>query len=150
MATLLPTALTLGEDYATIADILECDDLPQATIRVPQWKRRGQPVAIRVRGLSLVQRDKVANESRRADGTVDSVAQIEATLREGVLVPKFDLATASRLRQKNPVALEQIANFILALSALDQDFIDATVQSLSGAAPAPAPDESAESGGDGA
>jgi hypothetical protein len=140
VATLLPTALELGEDYATIADIFELDDLPQATIRVPQWKRRGKPLAIRVRGLSLLQRDIVARESLRPDGTINTVAQIEATLREGVLVPQFDAATASRLRQKNPVALEQIAQFIWALSSLDQDLINATVTQLARADPAPADD----------
>ena len=145
MPTLLPTSLELGEQYCSIADIFETDDIPQATIRVPQWKSHGRAVAIRVRGLSLMQREIVARESAQTDGTINNVAQIEATIREGVLVPKFDLATASRLRHKNPLALQQIAEFIWALSALDQQFIDSVVIDLAQAAPAP--DASAEPSG---
>lgn len=140
MPTLLPTSLEFGEDYATIADVLECDDLPQATIRVPQWKRHGRVVAIRVRGPSLAQLALIDRESISASGKVDEVAQIEATLRECILVPKFDVATASRLRQKNPTALRQIAQFCLALGQLDQEYIDGVVQSLARASAAPTPD----------
>lgn len=143
--SLLPTSLAAGEDYASVDDILSSDDLPQATVRVPQWTRKGKPVAIRVRALSLVQREQIDRESTRKDGSIDTVAQIEATLREGVLVPKFDINTSARLRHKNGNALEQIASFIWALSALDQDLIDAAVQAISGAAAPPA-DDAADAG----
>lgn len=133
---MLPTRLAPDEDYATVDDILTCDDLQQATIRVPNWRKNGKPMAIRVRALSLMQRELVSRESVRADGTVDVVAQLEATLREGVLLPKFDINTASKLRHKNGAVLEQIAAFIWTMSKLDQEFIDATVQRLSGAKPA--------------
>lgn len=139
--TLLPTKLRADEDYLSIADIQAAADLPEAIIRVPQWGGG----AIRVRALSLMQRDQVARESTDRDGTIDPVKQIEATLREGVLVPKFDPASAQLLRYKNGHALEQIAQFIWALSALDQEYIDSIVQQLSGAERAPPGDPPAPS-----
>ena len=135
--SLTPTTLDAGEAYATVDDVLNASDLPEATIRVPQWKRNGTPLAIRVRALSLAQREAIQRESKQG---ADVMAQLEATLREGCVMPKFDVLQAARLRHKNGHALEQVAAFIWALSTIDQELIDATVQALSGAAAAPADD----------
>lgn len=132
---LYPTTLEPGEDYASVDDIMESNDLTEATIRIPQWKRRGKPVVIRVRALSLAQREAIQKESTTKDG-VDHIAEIEATLREGCVVPRFDVLQAARLRHKNGAILEQVATFIWSLSSIDQELIDATVQSLAGARPA--------------
>lgn len=118
-------------------DVLACSDLAEAIVRVPHWKRNGAQLALRVRALSLEQRDRILQESRRRDGTTDEVAQICATIREGCLLPRFTAPQAAHLRTKNPTALELVAKFIWALSALDQDLIDATIQALTGAEPAP-------------
>ena len=123
--TLLPTRLESGEEYATVGAILAADDRSHATIRIPQWGN----AALRVRALSLAQRDAVDRASLRADGSIDSVKQITETLRLGCVVPQFSAAQA-----------EQIARFILGLSVLDQDYIETVVQQLSGARPAAAPD----------
>ena len=135
LANLLPTRLRDGEDYATVDDILTCADLPEAIIRVPQWRKNGAALALRVRALSLVQKESILADCRKADGTIDQVAQIEATLREGVLNPRFDPNTAERLRHKNPDALEQIFRMIWTLSALDQDLINAVVTEQTDAEP---------------
>lgn len=142
MTALVPTKLQAGEEYASVDDILACSDLPEATVRVPHWKRNGAQLVLRVRALSLEQKDAVLRESRTGDGQIDEVAQICATLREGCMVPRFTAAQAEQLRSKNPTALEQVAKFIWTLSALDQELIDALVQSLTGAAPPP-PDDGA-------
>lgn len=118
-------------------DVLACSDLAEAIVRVPHWKRNGAQLALRVRALSLEQRDRILQESRRRDGTTDEVAQICATIREGCLLPRFTAPQAAQLRTKNPTALELVAKFIWSLSALDQDLIDATIQALTGAEPAP-------------
>lgn len=134
---LTPTTLQPGEEYASVDAILACSDLAEAIVRVPHWKRNGAQLALRVRALSLEQRDRILQESRRRDGTTDEVAQICATIREGCLLPRFTAPQAAQLRTKNPTALELVAKFIWALSALDQDLIDATIQALTGAEPAP-------------
>lgn len=134
---LYPGKLEPGDDYATVEDIMGSNDLTEATVKVPQWRKHGKPLAIRVRALSLAQREAVQKESTNKDGTVDHIAEIEATLREGCVMPRFDILQASRLRHKNGAALEQIATFIWSLSSVDQELIDATVQALSGAPAAP-------------
>lgn len=134
---LTPTKLQPGEEYASVDDILACSDLTEAIVRVPHWKRNGAALALRVRALSLEQKDRILRESRARDGQLDEVAQICATLREGCLMPRFTAPQAEQLRTKNPTALEQVAKFIWSLSALDQDLIDAVVQTLTGAAGPP-------------
>lgn len=148
MTTLYPTKLGSDEDYATVEDILNCSDLPEATIRIPGWKRGGKALVIRVRAPSLAQKELIAKESTRKDGTVDNVAEIEATFRECVIVPKFTISQASQLRTKNGNVAEQVARFCLSLGSLDQEFIDGIVQQLTGAAPAPETDEPAAPAGD--
>ena len=134
--TLLPTRLESGEEYATVGAILAADDRSHATIRILQWGN----AALRVRALSLAQRDAVDRASLRADGSIDSVRQITETLRLGCVVPQFSAAQAEQLADLNGHILEQIARFILGLSVLDQDYIETVVQQLSGARPAAAPD----------
>lgn len=133
-----PTKLDAGEDYATIDDILSCSDLAEATIKVPGWKKNGKPLALRVRAPSLAQRELIQNESTGKDGKVDHIAEIEATLRECVMVPKFTIHQAAQLRTKNGAVAEQVARFIWTLGQLDQETIDGIVQKLAGAEPPPA------------
>ena len=134
---LYPSKLEAGEEYASVSDIMDTIDLPEATIKIPHWRKNGKPMAVRVRALSILQREAIQKESTGKDGTVNHIAEIEATWREGCVTPKFDLIQAARLRHKNGAALEQGAAFIWSLSLLDQEMIDATVQALAGAPPAP-------------
>ena len=138
MSSLYPTKLEPGEDYATVDDILHANDLPEATLRIPGWKKNGKPLVIRVKAPSLAQRELIQRESTEKDGTTDGVAEIEATLRECVIVPKLTIHQASQLRQKNGAVLEQVARLIWTLGQLDQESIDAIVQGLAGAPPPPA------------
>lgn len=137
---LSPTKLEPGEAYASVEDILLASDLPEMIVRVPRWKRNGASLALRVKALSLVQKEAVLRESRRPDGTIDTIVYTEATIREGVMIPRFDANTAERLRLKNPTDLDLIVQTIWTLSALDQDIIDAVVTEQTGAAP-PEPPE---------
>lgn len=119
--TFLPSRLVAGEDYATVGQILECDDLPQATLHIPHWRVSGVAVAVRVRALSLTERDQV---QRLLD---DPVGQYCLTWQLGCVAPQFTADQAARLADKNPHAVEQGARFIWLLSALDQDWIDHVV-----------------------
>lgn len=137
---LSPTTLAAGEAYASVEDILLANDLPEMIVRVPRWKRNGASLALRVKALSLVQKEAVLRESRRPDGSIDTIVYTEATIREGCIMPRFDANTAERLRLKNPTDLDLIVQTIWTLSALDQDIIDAVVTEQTGAAP-PEPPE---------
>ena len=77
MPPLRPTKLEAGEAYASVEDILLAADLPEAVIRVPYWRKNGQSLALRVRALSLEQKDRILQECRRPNGTIDEVKQLE-------------------------------------------------------------------------
>ena len=132
---LIPSKLAPGEEYATISQILECVDLPHATLHVPHWRVAGAPMAVRVRALSLVERDRVQREE-------DTVAQYCLTWQLACVVPTFTPEQANALAHKNPHAVEQVARFIWILSALDQEWIDRVVTTSTDAEPA-APDADA-------
>lgn len=128
--TFLPSRLASGEEYATVSQILECDDLPQSTIHIPHWRINGKPAAVRVRALSLRERDQVQREQ-------DVIKQYCLTWQIACIAPTFNQDQAARLESKNPHAVEQGARFIWLLSALDQDWIDHVVTTQT-AAPADA------------
>lgn len=136
---LMPSRLQAGEEYASLAQIVMVDDRPQATIHVPQWRIDGKPAAIRVRALSLSQKERINRESI-VDGAFSAQAQTLITIREGCIIPAFDREQADALAEKSFHALEQIANFIWTLSALDQEWIERVVRAATGAEP-PAADE---------
>lgn len=127
---LMPSKLAAGEAYASVTAILECDDLPQATLHIPQWRINGAEAAVRVRALSLLERDRI----QQAKTVVEEYC---LTWHIGCMVPAFNMDQANALAQKNPHAVEQGALFIWTLSALDQEKIDRVVQHQTGAEPPP-------------
>lgn len=126
--TLIPSRLAAGEDYATVAQILAADDLPHATLHVPHWRIAGAALAVRVRALSLQERDRVQREE-------DTVAQYCLTWQLACVAPTFTPEQANALANKNPHAVEQVARFVWVLSALDQDWIDHVVTTNTDAPP---------------
>jgi ribosomal protein L12E/L44/L45/RPP1/RPP2 len=118
--TFLPSKLAVGENYATVSQILECDDLPQATLHIPHWRIAGSPAAIRVRALSLSERDQVQKAG-------DATAQYCLTWQLACVIPQFNADQANRLASKNPIAVEQGARFIWLLASLDQEWIEDVV-----------------------
>jgi hypothetical protein len=118
--TFIPSTLRAGEEYATVEQILMCTDLPHATLHVPHWRIGGVELAVRVRALSLIERDRVQREE-------DAVAQYCLTWQLACVAPTFTPEQANALANKNPHAVEQVARFIWLLSALDQDWIDHVV-----------------------
>lgn len=113
--TLLPSRLAAGAEYATTAQILECDDLPQVTLHIPHWR-----MWIRVRALSLSERDQVQKAN-------DTTAQYCLTWQLACVAPQFNQDQAARLTSKNPIAVEQVARFIWLLASLDQEWIEDVV-----------------------
>lgn len=127
--SLLPSSLADGEAYASVRDILENDDLQQATIHVPYWRVNGRAAAIRVRALTLEERERV-------NSLTDAADQFCRIWQYGCMQPVFTQEQAQALRRKNPNAIDQVARFILTLSRLDQDWIARVVEEQTQAAPA--------------
>lgn len=130
-SSLAPSPLAAGEEYASVTQILECEDLPHATLHIPHWRIRGKPAAIRVRALSLDERERVQLEKTTAD-------QYCLTWHLGCVSPTFTVEQAQALKRKNPIAVESAVSFIWNLSALNQEWIDHVVQAQTGADAAPA------------
>jgi hypothetical protein len=124
---LLPARLEAGEDYASVTQILLVSDLPVATLKIPHWRN----AAIRVRAPSLADMEAIGRET--------GARQYIVTIRRCCVAPVWTDEQAEGLWGKNPNAVEQIARFCWVLGALDQEWIDATVADLTGAAAAPDP-----------
>lgn len=133
-----PATLEKGEDYARLDDILECQDIPEITIRVPWWRRKGVPMAVRVRGLNLEEQEQVRTKAARDVHEQDRARGVKQhwptfvtmAIALGMVSPSLTYDQAKRLTKKNAKACEQIANFIWVISSLEQDRIDAIVREL--------------------
>lgn len=122
--------LESGEDYASAADLLAADDLPQHTITVWGWKKNGAPLKIRVRGLSLVERETIRASTWLPTGLRDNVALIAGYLRHGVVVPQLNDEQARQLTEKHAATVEQVTDYISALTELDYAAITAAANEL--------------------
>lgn len=125
---LIRSTLTQGEDYASVADLLSVEDLPQETLRI--W---GKP--IRVRGLSLMEREDLRAQCWREDGQRDTVALVKGYLRYGIVVPQMNDAQLDQFVRKHAGSIEQIYQFIDRLTELDYDLVIAQARYLAGLAP---------------
>lgn len=151
MATLPLTAPPAGEDYASVSEILLTDDLRTATIRVPAWGG----AALRIRALSLDAQAAVRSAAARAVSAQDRAVGITQhyptfvamTIQLGVITPMFTWEQARALMNKSSVATEAISETIWAISIVDQQTIDAVMDTLAqgdGLEVAPAPTEDAD------
>ena len=131
---LYPAIRETAEAYATVSDILEADDLPACDVRIPQWRKNGKSLLIRVRALDFEQQEQIQAEALILDGPRkgerDYKAFVLATWREGVIAPTFTADQAARLASKNPKAIEDVHVLIWQLSVLSQEAIDAYLAAL--------------------
>lgn len=122
--------LAAGEDYASAADLLAADDLPHETLTVWGWKKNGAPLKIRVRGLSLVEREEVRATTWLANGMRDNVKLYLGYIQRGVVVPQLNDEQARQLMDKHAGTVEQIADYISVLTEMDYAAITATANEL--------------------
>lgn len=138
-----PTPLPSGEAYATMAELLVCDDLPAMDVvpglrltdgRLdPFWTRPdGSPLTIRVRALSFKERREV----HLAAKDDDAQAVLETCLR-GIIQPPITAEQLVVLEQRHPAALDAIAETIWALGAFTATMVATEVRRLAGLAPDP-------------
>jgi hypothetical protein len=122
-----------GGAYATADDLLLLSDLCELDIVVDRWKRGGTPLRIRIKALDFDQQEKIERLALvKVDGKlVRSEAAFAAyTLFESLVVPKLTLEQAQAMRKHNPQIITNIVTFIWnTLSIIDQDIIDAIVES---------------------
>jgi hypothetical protein len=135
-----PATLAAGEELASLDDILTCSDIPEITVRVDFWRRAGQALPVRVRGLDLDQQEQVRRAAARAVATEDralGVTQhwpifVVTTLAHSFVSPRITIDQAQKLVRKNGAACEQLAKLAWDLSATSQERIDAILAEQSG------------------
>ncbi len=138
------TPKTHTNGYASAADLLAADDLKHLDVMVDGWKVAGVPARIRVRGLTLPERETVML-GRFKDGKEDEVLLAAGYLRFGVEKPALDEEQALALAQKHAGTVTYVAKLIQGLTDLDYDLIQAIAGALAAesgdtsAAPDPAP-----------
>jgi hypothetical protein len=133
------TPLAPGQSYATVADILACQDLPRMPITPgmrraadgawePLWARPdGTPLTILVRALSFAERREIMT----AAGENNDAFALEACLR-GIVEPAFSREQLGILEAKHPAALDQIAETIYALCDLPAGMVEREIRRLAG------------------
>lgn len=135
------STLAPGEDYATATKLLETEDFHQDTLRI--WG-----LAIRVRGLSLLEREEARATCWRPDGQRDTVALIKCYLRHGIVVPQLNDAQLDQFVRKHAWAVEWIYKYIDRLTELPYELVVAQALAFAGLAPRAEPDSAP--GADGA
>lgn len=115
--------------YASAADLLGADDLQQKDLTVPGWKVAGVPAKIRVRGLTLPERESVLLGSWK-DGKQEELLLVAGYLRHGIVKPELTADQALALAQKHAGTVAYVARFIQDLTNLDYDLIEAVARSL--------------------
>lgn len=142
-----------GGAYASADDLLLVSDLCEIDLVVKRWKRSGEALRIRVRALDFDQQEKIDRGALvKIDGQyVRSESRFAAaTLREAVIVPTLTDAQARQMTKHNPQIISQVVRFIWdVLSSLDQDAIDAIVESEIPGPAEPAADASPDADGGG-
>lgn len=136
-----PATLAAGEPLATLADILECSDIPEIAVRVDFWRRKGRGMVVRIRGLDLEEQEQVRMAAGRAVAPEDralGVTQhwptfVVTTLALAFASPRVTPEQARSLARKNAAACEQLAELCWTLSATNQERIDAILVEQGGA-----------------
>jgi hypothetical protein len=114
---ILYATLAAGESYASVADIVNADDIAQATVEIPRWKKDGTSLKLLVRGLDLEQQERISDQARKKDrltGDIvkDRVRFAAATLREACVQPRLTDAQAAGIAEKNATVVQAIVTFI--------------------------------------
>lgn len=140
-----PTPLDNGRNYATAAQLRDCDDLPKLPVTpqvvtndgeaIPFWTdSNGAPLTILVRALTFEERRKI-NTQAKDDNEMFRLL----TCLYGIAQPKLEEDQIDILKRKHPAALDAISETIWQLCQLPAAMVEAEVRRLAGL-PAAAPD----------
>lgn len=134
---LLPTRLADGEDYPSVDELMALGGLVACTVRVPFWRRAdGADVPVRVSGLDLPTQEAIRLQAARAVKKEDRERGVRqhgptfaaATLAAALAAPRLTFEQAMALvRGRHAAGVELLVNFIWAISAVDQETVDAIV-----------------------
>lgn len=140
MSMLPPTTLLPGEQYATVADIRDVQDLATMPVEVPQWRHAdGAAFKLLVRAPSFREATEIDAAARTADGEDDHAAFVLESCLRIIVEPRFTRAQLEILRDKNPDALDAICDTGWRLIRLSARAVEAEIRKLADLAPAAPP-----------
>lgn len=130
-----PLASTDDGPYATAADLLGVQDIPELDVKIIRWHASGQALKLHVRGLSLPVQDKI-NQAALVKNAKTNIWETSRflfcveTLQVGVRMPAIDGGIARSLLEKNPVVINALVDFIWSLAAFTDDELEKAAYAL--------------------
>lgn len=134
--------------YAQLTDLIAQPDRPEVDLVIPDWTHDGQPLKLRVQGLSLVDQDMVYRAERlviHKRGTslpddTDYPTFAAETLQRMILVPRLDaLAARALVATRNPWLIRQLVDLGWGLADKTLSEIEAILATLTQPPPPDAP-----------
>lgn len=113
------------EYYGSAKEIALEDDRIDTDIHIVGWERK-----MRIRALSFAQMEKINKNARnKDDGKIDQEQWTYWTIKEGVIMPGFTIASAQELAENNGHFVRELAENIWELGRISQkqwnEFIEA-------------------------
>lgn len=121
--------------YATTADILAQQDIPELDVKIVRWTASGAPLKLRIRGLDLPTQDKITQaalvknpktglwEQSRVLFAIESLQYI-------IRVPTIDKGAAQAMLQKNPNVINALVDFGWDLASFTDDMLERAAHAL--------------------
>lgn len=100
----------VGGEYASVADLLAADDLPQEDVTI-HWPTKQAPQLVRVRALGLIEREQAKAAAMTADVPY-ILALYQQYFRYGMVVPQFNEEQAIQFTAKHAGTVQQLGDFI--------------------------------------
>lgn len=105
-------------ELLTAAQILECSDLEEEVVEVPEWGG-----SVRVRSFSKALQQQIRKDAKIA-GEIDSDRLELLLFISGVVEPKFSPDQYEQLRKKNAKALDRVLKVLNRLSGLGEEALE--------------------------
>lgn len=105
----------------TAQQILDCEDLTERLLPVPEWGGE-----VKLRAFTKAQEQELRNAAKVA-GEIDSDRLEVLMLVYGLAEPSFTVAQAELLRQKSAVAFDRVFKAILTLNSMDDGAVEKAV-----------------------
>ncbi len=99
----------------SVDEILECPDLEERIVPVPQWKG-----SVKVRGFTKAQQQQIRKDAKHQDKIDADRVEMLMFIR-GVIEPKFDEETYERLREKSAEAIDTVLKAIIGASGISEE-----------------------------
>lgn len=105
----------------TKKDYLSRDDFLQLLTIEEEDLPLGNGQTVRIRPLTMTERNTLLEEHTREDGTQNALAMEIGVLCLGLVAPKLTIEDAKILREGRPGPADKIANRIMTISGMEDD-----------------------------